>query len=591
MSLRTKGLKKNRVTASCRINRKGNGSSGHPSRPPFVPRARIKKYQSAFAAAFSRAFPMHDLSNLSATNMESILVDAHSQQDAAAFKRRYLDANVFKRFQATDPEQANLRVDAALEKLQDSEFSCRVSNRVFAGGLDRSNAHIPPDILRLLRTARAIIHRILGPFDIEELPRSCGFGPGATTEFSRKEALQHQKWARAAHCTVRAVPYVTAFCAWSGFPDLARELTVREANHVFTVPKNFDRDRVAMKPVSWNSFFQKGLGRMIRRRLRRIGLLLPDAQELHRVLVKVASMIPGLATRDLVSASDCEALSLIEVLLPPRWFEVILDLREAAGIYPDGSWTLWEKVSAMGNGFTFELETLVFYALVRAACSEESLVSVYGDDIICPAVHLDRVDYLLSFCGLKVNASKSFGLESKFRESCGGHYFDGVDVKPFYVTRLPATIGDAINLHNDIVRWSGGPPGPDHFLYDLWRLCRSVVPRVYWGPCPNQGSLWADWDECRPTYVPEYQAFRVGAVAYIPEDEDLFIRNVIEDGQWVSTDRNYLGAYFYKLWVTSLDDDDSLVTSHYRSMTDRETRVWSYVDRAQWTALRRCCFA
>jgi hypothetical protein len=241
----------------------------------------------------------------------------------------------------------------------------------------------------------------------------------------------------------------------------------------------------------------------------------------------------------------------------------------------------------MGNGFTFELETLVFYALVKACCSRESLVSVYGDDILFPAPHADRVDELLSFCGFEINLSKSFGPPSLFRESCGGHYFRGDNVKPFYITRLPATIGQIINLHNDVVRWVGDRPRPDHFLFDIWRLCREIVPREYWGPAPHQGVLWAEWDEARPNYHVDYQAWEVGCISFEPRSEDLgeLMESIGDDDGPPVHPEKILGAYLQKLWCCDPLPWESTETSFYRSMTDREVRVWTYFDRTQWKRL------
>lgn len=566
----------------------GKDKVGKSSRPPFVPRSRLRRHYTRLHQAMSVAFSSHDLSALSSAAMEKQFRDALGCVWWEDMKLQYLHASVFKRYQSTDADNVETRVSAALEKLLDSEVKCAETNRVFAGGLDRSNALIPLHLLPLLARARKHIDRILGRFRLDELPTACNFTPGATTEFTRKSGQLHNKWSKAAHCTSRAQPYVEAFMRWSGLPDLQRDVIVNECNSVFTVPKNFDRDRTACKPVTWNGFLQLGVGTMLRRRLRKEGLLHPDAQEYHGVLAKIASMIAGLVTRDLASASDCGALGLVDALFPPDWSKVIFDLREPFGFLPDGSIIEWEKVSSMGNGFTFELETLLFYALVKACCSKDSLVSVYGDDIIFPVAHADRVDELLSFCGFDINLDKSFGPPSVFRESCGGHYFSGHNVKPFYVTRLPTTVGQVILLHNDVVRWVGDYPRPDHFLFPIWRLCREIVPRAYWGPAPHQGVLWCEWDQARPTYNADYQAWQVGCISFVPRSEDLgTLMDASDDvDEWVNTHQDEIvGAYLQKLWCCDPLPWESTETSHYRSMTDREVRTWTFFDRAQWNRL------
>ena len=171
----------------------------------------------------------------------------------------------------------------------------------------------------------------------------------------------------------------------------------------------------------------------------------------------------------------------------------------------------------MGNGYTFELETLLFYCLVEAVCGKDGRLSVYGDDIICPSNRAAVVTRLLKFCGFSLNEDKSFS-EGFFRESCGGHFYRGVDVKPFYIERYPRTLAQVINLHNDIVSWHAGMR-PIPRLIRIARQCRRMIPRSFWGPVGTPGTLWAEWDEARPSFSacsrpskPNLQCWRVRCV-------------------------------------------------------------------------------
>jgi len=107
----------------------------------------------------------------------------------------------------------------------------------------------------------------------------------------------------------------------------------------------------------------------------------------------------------------------------------------------------------MGNGFTFELESLIFYALTVATCRIEGIrpdVTVYGDDIICPPSAVALLTSVFAFCGLTINKSKSY-TEGPFRESCGTDYFKGVNVRPYYSkTRFSSATLTA--FHNNLVR-------------------------------------------------------------------------------------------------------------------------------------------
>jgi hypothetical protein len=103
----------------------------------------------------------------------------------------------------------------------------------------------------------------------------------------------------------------------------------------------------------------------------------------------------------------------------------------------------------MGSALTFPFEALVFAtcvivgigrALNRPLTVEEvqslrGKVRVYGDDIIVPVEYVQSVVETLEHFGAKVNTNKSYWT-GKFRESCGGDYYDGEDVSVVRVRRL-----------------------------------------------------------------------------------------------------------------------------------------------------------
>jgi hypothetical protein len=90
----------------------------------------------------------------------------------------------------------------------------------------------------------------------------------------------------------------------------------------------------------------------------------------------------------------------------------------------------------MGNGYTFELESLIFYGLVYGVCLESGCdtkdISVYGDDIIIPAHLTPLLFEVLDWYGFEVNSEKSYWF-GPFRESCGADWFQGNDIRPFYL--------------------------------------------------------------------------------------------------------------------------------------------------------------
>ena len=75
------------------------------------------------------------------------------------------------------------------------------------------------------------------------------------------------------------------------------------------------------------------------------------------------------------------------MLLPEAWFDLLNDCRSQAVSYK-GEWIELNMFSSMGNAFTFELESLIFWAIANAVCycsGSRGHISVYGDDIIVPS--------------------------------------------------------------------------------------------------------------------------------------------------------------------------------------------------------------
>jgi hypothetical protein len=93
----------------------------------------------------------------------------------------------------------------------------------------------------------------------------------------------------------------------------------------------------------------------------------------------------------------------------------------------------------MGNGYTFELESSIFAAIVAECMHLKGYVPklgsnlfVFGDDIICPTDCAELAIKTLSWLGFQTNNEKSF-TSGPFRESCGGDFFSGHPVRGFYL--------------------------------------------------------------------------------------------------------------------------------------------------------------
>lgn len=395
---------------------------------------------------------------------------------------------------------------AAIEKFFEAEDLCRLSNARLTEWENRSSVK-----RGWFARARRLVAETLGGFHPDEMLRYCSFGPGATTSLPRRLATQQQKWELAAHITKECLPWYLAFRRYNdGWFIGDRNLVVVEGNLVTTVPKNAKTDRTIAIEPDWNMFFQRGLGGVIRQRLnRRLGLLKPNSQYDNREAARKGSAVGDLATLDLRMASDSVSLALVEALLPTDWFNAVLSLRSDKGIVGD-SVIQYEKVSSMGNGFTFELETLLIWALTRAVCSD-GLVLVYGDDIVCPVNRVQQVCSVLEMAGFSVNEKKSF-FDGPFRESCGGHYLSGHDVTPPYFKRRLDCVPEYIRAANRLTRccsqrWDGWRDGRFHYI---WKFLADAIPRSFRGPdVLGDGVLWVTFDEAKPTWDRNLQQWRV----------------------------------------------------------------------------------
>jgi hypothetical protein len=402
------------------------------------------------------------------------------------------------------------RKAAAFSKFFDFEKQCAVTNARF-----RDLAFDPsfrgPNVWLLNATTRKIA-RILGEFSPEKFLDSGGWGPGVTTLIKGEDTSASNKFQLEAGITRDLYPHARKWISWyphwSGHLHLERgdEWAHYEVgNHVVTVPKSAKIDRVIAIEPGINLWFQKSAGHMIRQRLRRFGVDLSD-QGRNQLLCEAASISGDLATVDFSSASDSIALELVREILPPDWFEVLDLCRSRYGVI-DGKPRRWAKFSSMGNGFTFELETLIFYAAALACCEftgTEGEVSVYGDDVILPSSVYHTFASFCRFLGFTVNPAKSFST-GWFRESCGSHYYRGVCVKPIYLKDRVVGILSVYQLANAVRLLShrrNCHNGCDSRLESTWlHLVRSVPGplRLSTSRGYGDGGFIRNFDEATPS--------------------------------------------------------------------------------------------
>ncbi len=251
---------------------------------------------------------------------------------------------------------------------------------------------------------------------------------------------------------------------WQSDPNTVR------GNIFFTVPKDGLKFRGCGKEASIPVTYQLAVGQVLKKRLLRIGLDLLGGQDVHRQLAREGSVNDDLATIDMSNASDTVCRVLVQLLVRGDWHELLSSLR-APMTRVDGKWYRLEKFSSMGNGFTFELETIIFATLARVLIRQEGgdpdLVKCYGDDLIVPAKHYKSIVSALKLFGFQPNMNKTFS-EGPFRESCGGDFWSGVPVRAHFIEELPDEPQHWISLANGLRRVAFAYTGNLH----RWRYVR-----------------------------------------------------------------------------------------------------------------------
>lgn len=346
------------------------------------------------------------------------------------------------------------RKEVSRQSFMDAESLCKVSNDIFKQW-SKGNFQFSPAVETQFFLAQRKIATVLG--DVPSLNQlGLRFGPGSTTLTKKRNANHREKIHAGLACSEELVPIVRdvidEFPVWREFlleQNASESLPVKvDLGKVTFVPKSAKTDRAVVTEPVLNGMLQLGYGDFIAKRLRAVGVDISD-QSLNQRLALEGSLTGDLATLDLSSASDTISTELIFNLLPVDW-ALALSRCRTRSVKIGNEVIRQEKFASMGNGFTFPLETLVFWALARACCDNSETVSVYGDDIIVPSHRAAVVSNLLHCAGFVVNIDKSFS-SGPFRESCGADYYKGIDVRPYYQKDLvgPATL---FCLHNYYVR-------------------------------------------------------------------------------------------------------------------------------------------
>lgn len=318
--------------------------------------------------------------------------------------------------------------------------------------------------------ARSLVKSVLGSFSPLELFEECKHSSGSSIGVPYMDTSLEGKFKLPMSVTSRVEPLLQKYFAF----DTELKAAVDEFNsenpvtgwydevdgsRATTVDKTTDKRRMICVEPTGNMFFQQGLMHMMYKRLKFAGLDVESLPTKHKEVARLSSISCLSATIDWSSASDCVSIELLRWLLPSDWFDIVYYLRcDCTSL--NGDTINLQMISTMGNAVTFPLETLVFWAYANAVLFTDSTrsnslhplmnelsdgqyrpstyVSVFGDDCIVPSHIASEFMDVMKEVGFIVNDEKSFYDSVQFRESCGGDYLAGYDVRPFYLKAPPS---------------------------------------------------------------------------------------------------------------------------------------------------------
>jgi len=436
----------------------------------------------------------------------------------------------------------------ALDNFRKAESACLETNRRFRK-MREGDATQNPVVQAVITMAARKISRILGDVDLVKISRHFGWGPGASIGVRGRHTSAYNKFSGpldvSRNCLTMGLACINSTPSWANavvktdeFPSvpvtaLSAAVRMVTGSEIIFVPKNAKTHRVIAIEPSLNGFIQKGVGRYIRKRLREHADIDLRDQTINQSLAQYGSVTGDLATIDLSMASDTISRELVRELFSDEWFELFSTLRCEQGTIKLTSETVWfEKISSMGNAFTFELESLIFYALSSAVmdqmCEPHTdgrlrRISVYGDDLVVPVNCVKLLLEVLSVCGFTTNDSKSFA-DGPFRESCGKDFFQGTNVRPFFLKERIDNVEALYRAANGIRRYAQSrntlKGGLDARLHGCWQRLAETIPKPFRFKIPEgygDVGIVVDFDEATPSIPRDgWCGYRCRAIVRVP---------------------------------------------------------------------------
>lgn len=450
--------------------------------------------------------------------------------DDSDFRDRYFLTSLLSKLGTTEVTDEDRRANAVAGWYSDEAFNKKTEKRLrdLWYGVNSISEHrihgIPIGVY--LGEAAALIRDVLPPWSNSFYEHSM-FTNGSAVGYPKVNGDPVYKYAGRVTVTRSAYARVYALiCAtppWreyliNKFGSVEKAIRVVKGEKGFTVRKNAETDRFCSKQPTGNMLLQKAQGYVIRQSLHSVGINLND-QRRNRNAARRASITAKDATLDMKSASNSMIMWLLMHVMPEDWVrELFLSRSSICQPEPGAPWVTTIMVGAMGNGYTFELESLIFWALSEACrriTRAKGRTLVFGDDIVVPVKCVHHVRALLQFCGFRINHDKSFWT-GHFRESCGGHYMKGVDVTPIYIRKPINDTTRVIWFLNRLRSWSnmgGGVCDPRveavykklrriYVSPTLWGGVRSSSTTSLWTPNPRRERLRMGIQQTRLRGVP-----------------------------------------------------------------------------------------
>jgi hypothetical protein len=308
-------------------------------------------------------------------------------------------------------------------------------------------------------SARQIVSRCIYSIDWREiLP---GHGPGAV--YPPCYSYDKSKFFTIYRPIESFYPHAEYMCGipsfwWDHYVRHADSLTEEDTivSRLVAVPKDSRGPRLICVHPKEAVWIQQGCRRLLERAIMSPrspchGRITFNDQTTNGSLALASSIDRKYCTLDLKEASDRISCSLIKYLFGAYTYEWLSCSRASQVKLLDGRVISLRKWAPMGNALTFPVQSLVFYALVRAGirshygenCDD---IFVFGDDIVFPTKYYDGAVKALVRSGAIPNTTKTFR-HGFFRESCGVDAFKGINVTPHRLRRFDvSTVAGAASL-------------------------------------------------------------------------------------------------------------------------------------------------